>query len=460
MLIGMTLVTGVSTAAGDESPAKAVTTTDVTIPVDELRWRVMPLTTEELLVEADAWQALLKEKVRQLSEVEIEIKRAADESADALQKADEAHDANENKQPASVEEKSEPTGEEQQLKDKAEEKKEKKLSAVDHKVQLQEERMKIIDRLNVVLISLKKKGEDVETYENYINAVSGIQIDVSDTAAAWQAVSGWLKSEEGGIRWAKNIGVFILTVIVFWILGRIAAKAVDRALKFAHGISDLLRYFLIKSVRRVVVVIGLIVALSQLEVNIGPLVAAIGAAGFVVAFALQGTLSNFASGLLIMIYKPFDVGDAVGVAGESGVVDSMSLLSTTIKSFDNQTMVIPNNSVWDGVITNVTGNNTRRVDMVFGIGYADDADKAQSILEGILAKNNLVLHDPAPVVRLHELADSSVNFVCRPWSKTSDYWAVKWEVTREVKKQFDAEGISIPFPQRDVHVYQETAAKG
>lgn len=471
VILSMILPIYVPSAIADndgQKVAKIMTVSDPAIPVKQLEWQVMPMTKDQLVVEADAWLHLLQEKVEQLAAVEIEIDQANRESQKAKENSKASKTANENSdQPnnataAPSEDQAEApagAGEQSEAEKIVEQKTEEKLSAVERKVTLQDDRTKIVDRFNVVLASLKKKGGEVEPYEKYIAAVSGVQIDVSDAAAAWVAITGWLKSEEGGLRWARNIIVFILTILAFWILGRLAGKAVGRGLRYAKNISDLLRNFLINFTRRAVLVIGLIFALAQLEINIGPLVAAIGAAGFVVAFALQGTLSNFASGLLIMIYKPFDLGDAVEVGGESGTVHSMSLLSTTIKSFDNQTMVIPNNSVWDGVITNITGNATRRVDMVFGIGYADDADKARSILEDILAKHDLVLHDPAPVVKLHELADSSVNFVCRPWVKTPDYWTVKWDVTREVKKRFDDEGISIPFPQRDVHVYQEEMAK-
>jgi small conductance mechanosensitive channel len=201
-------------------------------------------------------------------------------------------------------------------------------------------------------------------------------------------------------------------------------------------------------------IIGIVVALSMLEVNITPFVAGLGVAGFVLGFALQGTLSNFASGLMILIYRPYDVGHIIDAAGVKGKVKSMNLVSTTIMTFDNQVVIVPNGEIWGGVITNVTGSSTRRVDMVFGISYSDDISKASKILEDILAKHDLVLDDPTPVVKLHELADSSVNFICRPWVKTDDYWTVYWDVTRAVKEQFDAKDVSIPFPQRDVHLYK------
>lgn len=204
--------------------------------------------------------------------------------------------------------------------------------------------------------------------------------------------------------------------------------------------------------------IGFVVALKQLEVDTGPLLAAIGAAGFVIAFALQDSLSNFASGIMILMYRPFDVGDVVETGGAAGKVISLNLVSVTISTFDNKTVVVPNNKVWNDIITNATGVTTRRVDMVFGVSYADDIKKTQEVLERIVLNHPLVLKDPEPVIKLHELADSSVNFICRPWSKTDDYWTVWWDVTRSVKEEFDKEGISIPFPQQDVHMHMPQGA--
>jgi small conductance mechanosensitive channel len=206
-----------------------------------------------------------------------------------------------------------------------------------------------------------------------------------------------------------------------------------------------------------VLFIGFFVGLSALEVNIGPVLAIIGAAGFVIAFALQNSLSNFASGILMLLYRPFDVSDVINVAGVLGKVESMNLLSTQMRTPDNQLVIVPNNSVWGDVITNITGITQRRVDLVFGIGYGDDIDKAQRILEEIVNAHALVLEEPKAIVKLHQLADSSVNFVCRPWVKPENYWDVYWDITREVKRRFDAEGVSIPFPQTDVHLYHETS---
>ena len=213
---------------------------------------------------------------------------------------------------------------------------------------------------------------------------------------------------------------------------------------------------MVVTVKRLIIAIGVLIGLAALEVNVGPLLAVIGAAGFVIAFALQDSLGNFASGILILVFKPFDVGDTVQVAGVLGKVQSMNLLAVQIRTLDNKAVIVPNNQVWSDAITNVTGTSTRRVDLVFGIGYGDDMDKAQSILEDVVSKHEKILKDPEPVIRVHELGDSSVNFICRPWVKSADYWDVYWDLTRGVKERFDAEGVSIPFPQRDVHLITES----
>ncbi len=205
-------------------------------------------------------------------------------------------------------------------------------------------------------------------------------------------------------------------------------------------------------------IIGFMLAISQFGVSIGPLLAGLGIAGFIIGFALQDTLSNFASGMMILIYRPFDVGDLVEAGGVSGKVSHMSLVNTTFMTLDNQRLVVPNNMIWQSVITNVTAQRSRRIDLVFGVSYSDDLDKVQSILQEIVDANEAVLESPEPVVRMHELADSSVNFIVRPWVKTDDYWDTYWEIMKTVKQRFDAEGISIPFPQRDVHMIDPNPA--
>ena len=198
-------------------------------------------------------------------------------------------------------------------------------------------------------------------------------------------------------------------------------------------------------------VFGILIALSQVGISLGPLLAGLGIAGFIIGFALQDTLANFASGMLILIYRPFDVGDFVTAGGVTGKVSHMSLVNTTFKTIDNQLLVVPNNMIWSAVVTNVTAQRTRRVDLVFGVAYTDDVEKVEKILSDIVAAHELVLDVPEPMIKLHELGESSVNFVVRPWVKTDNYWEVYWDLLRTVKLRFDAEGITIPFPQREIH---------
>ncbi len=322
---------------------------------------------------------------------------------------------------------------------------------------LRGEQTSLIDRTNLAIEAFELKGgkvEEVEEYRQYVSAVAGIEVDVTDVSATWATLTGWLLSEEGGLRWVKNISMFLAIVLVAMFLARLVGKAIEKVMARSSQTSQLLGDFLIVTSRRLVQAIGVIVGLAALEVNVGPLLAVIGAAGFVIAFALQDSLGNFASGILIMVFKPFDVGDLVEIGGVLGTVKSMNLLSVLVHTPDNKAVIIPNNTIWSGSITNVTGTSTRRVDLVFGIGYGDDIEKAQGIMEQVLSEHPLVLKDPEAVVRVTALADSSVNFVCRPWVKTEDYWDVFWDVTRTVKERFDQNGVSIPFPQQDIHVIE------
>lgn len=397
-------------AYSQEPPPTPVTVGDPKIAVSDLKLLVTPLTQEELTVEANAWQGLLKKKVTEISKLQIDVKTAADEQ---------------------------------------------KASMLGSLTTLREERTGLIDRFKTVLNELSLKGGDVAAYEKYIKAVSGVEISSDDALSSWTAVQGWLLSREGGIRWGINLVKFLVILSIFKIAASVSGKMTRKALSRAN-LSALLKDFIVNTTQKVVFILGLIVALSMLEINVGPLLAGLGVVGFVVGFALQDTLSNFAAGFMILLYRPYDIGDAVSVAGVTGTVDSMNLVSTTIKTPDNQSEIVPNGKIWGGPITNITGNATRRVDLVFGIGYDDDMGKAQKVLEEIVAKNPLVLRNPTPTIKVHELADSSVNFVCRPWVNSGDYWTVYWEITRAVKERFDAEGIGIPYPQMDVHVHQPT----
>ena len=304
---------------------------------------------------------------------------------------------------------------------------------------------------------------DSTQYQQLVLKSTGqISADVFDRQVASQLLSGWAESGtaslvENGPGLILNLLVLTILVIVFWSLSRFVRRVTERALRPASvKLSQLLKRMIVSMASGTVLIIGFLVGLSQLGVEIGPMLTGLGIAGFVIGFALQDTLANFASGIMILAYRPFDVEDLIECAGGVfGRVSQMNLVSTTILTIDNQTLIVPNGKIWGDVITNVTAQRVRRIDLVFGIGYADDIPKAEQVLTSILEEHPKVLADPEYVVKVHELGDSSVNLIVRPWVATDDYWDVHWDVTREVKMAFDREGISIPFPQRDVHFYNE-----
>ena len=253
----------------------------------------------------------------------------------------------------------------------------------------------------------------------------------------------------------SKVAIFLAILILFKILSSVAKKLVGGALNRSNlAPTKLLHEFLTGTAAKLVLAIGLVMALAAVGINVAPLLAGVGVLGFVVGFALQDTLGNFAAGVMILLYRPFDVGDAVTAGGVTGKVKSMSLVSTTICTPDNQVQIVPNGKIWGGVITNVTANDTRRVDLVASIGYSDDIEKAEEVLAKILDQHELVLKDPAPVIKVNELADSSVNLVVRPWCKTSDYWNVHWDLTKAIKTEFDKSDINIPYPQQNVYLHR------
>jgi small conductance mechanosensitive channel len=374
----------------------------------ELAFRLTPLTQQQLTATAEHWINLLQQHLEATADAQVLLSTAtATEKTQLLEKLNEQN----------------------------------------------EQQILLIDKVKLVLTELQKKGGDTKDYQSYIDAVSAPKVDAKDTSALLSAAKGWLLSPEGGVRWAINIGLFLVTLLAFKILAGIFASITKKSVSRLKQASDLLKNFFVNLVRNLTKAIGFMTALSMLEINVAPLVAALGATGFIVGFALQGTLSNFASGLMILIYRPYDIGNVVNVAGTTGKVSSMTLVSTTLTLPDNQRVVIPNNAIWGSTITNITGNETRRVDLIFGIGYNDDIAQAEKVLRRILEDHPLVLKDPEPIIKVHELADSSVNFVVRPWAKTEDYFSVYWDVTRSVKERFDEEEISIPFPQQDIHLH-------
>ena len=254
-----------------------------------------------------------------------------------------------------------------------------------------------------------------------------------------------------------EFGLKLVTALVIFIIGRWVARRlaglVEKGMTKA-GTDSTLTGFL-----RNIVYIGLLTfvilaAIAQLGVQTTSFIAVLGAAGFAVGLALQGSLANFAAGVLIIIFRPFKSGDFVEAGGVAGVVENIQIFTTTMRTGDNKTIIIPNGQITSGTIVNYSTKDTRRVDMVIGVGYGDDLDKVRRVLEEILKEDERVLEDPAPTIGVLELADSSVNFAVRPWVKSADYWPVYFALHEKVKKRFDKEGISIPFPQQDVHIHQ------
>ena len=255
--------------------------------------------------------------------------------------------------------------------------------------------------------------------------------------------------------WSINIvmalAIFIVGKFVVKILVNVSKKLMTKA-----RVDNILVNFIASIINAVLLLFVVIATLDQLGVETTSLIALIGAAGLAVGLALQGTLQNLASGVMLIIFRPFSDGDFVEAAGVAGVVEQIGIFTTTMRTGDNREIIIPNGEIFGGTITNYSKRETRRVDMVFGIGYDDDIKKAKDLLNKILEEDERVLKEPAPLVAVAELADSSVNFNVRPWCSTSEYWNVYFDIHEKVKLAFDAEGISIPYPQMDIH--QDKAA--
>ena len=256
-----------------------------------------------------------------------------------------------------------------------------------------------------------------------------------------------------------NILGAIVILIIGWLIASWASKRVRKACEKSERIDKTLTPILAQTVKVLILIATVIAVLNRFGVETTSLVALLGVAGLAVGLALQGTLSNFSAGVMLMLFRPFNVGDAVNISGVMGVVDEIGLFSTKMHTFDNIFMIIPNTNIWGANISNFSTNPTRRIDMVFGISYTDDINKAMKIIHEALEADERVLKDPAPMVAVGELGDSSVDIFVRPWSKASDLWPTRFALIKDIKERFDKEGISIPFPQRDVHLFQEEKAK-
>jgi len=383
---------------------------DPDIGLDEFRLRLLPLTADELEPLAEAWRDRAKDATQAVVEKMVEIR---DEGSDAT-----------------------------------EAQKQVRSTLVD-------QRKAIFDRYAAVVSSLEAKGgapDLVSQLRTYQKAITVEEKANLTPAEIMDHTLDWMLSPEGGIQFALRVAVVVGSFLGLLVVARIVRRWARRVFERVPTLSKLLQGFLAMAVYWITLAIGLMVVLAALGVNITPLFALVGGASFIIAFAMQDTLGNLAAGLMIMINRPFDEGDYVTIGGKGGTVRKVSVVATTIATPDNQVIIIPNSKVWGDVITNVTASDTRRVDMVFGIGYEDSIEKAQQVLERVVFEHPKILSDPEPLIRVNELAESSVNFIVRPWVKAEDYWDVYWDLTAKVKEVFDANGLTIPFPQTEMRI--------
>nr|WP_217626336.1 mechanosensitive ion channel domain-containing protein [Salipiger mucosus] len=366
--------------AVDAAPSDQVI--DPAISTEELAYRLIPLTKDELETAAKAWLEIVKSKTKEISERQVEF----------LNDPSKATDGNHQTLAFAV-----------------------------------EERAALFERFSMTVDALEQKGGDaalVAELRAYRDSVLFNETILTSPKAIALAFMSWLTRADGGLAVAMDIGIVILAFAALLFVSRSARGVARRWIGRVPKISKLLEAFLVAVVFWLVLAVGLLFVLAALGVNVTPLFAMIGGASFILAFALQDTLGNLASGLMIMINRPFDEGDYVLVGGVGGTVKSVNIVATTVTTPDNQVIVIPNKNVWGNVITNVTASETRRVDLVFGIAYEDSIPEALDVMTRTVAAHPLVLSDPEPTIRVHELSASSVNFICRPWTKTSDYWTV------------------------------------
>ena len=257
----------------------------------------------------------------------------------------------------------------------------------------------------------------------------------------------------------SSFGISLFIALSILIIGRqvvkILIKVISTALERSNT-EDTVRIFVTNLLNTLLMIVVFIAAINQLGIQTTSIIAVLGAAGLAIGLALQGSLSNFAAGILIVIYRPYKVGDYIQADNHLGTGDDIQIFSTVLKTPDNKLVIVPNGSIMNGSIVNFSNQDKRRVDIIASCSYEDDIDKVKSVLADILSKDDRILNEPKPRIAVSELADSSVNFIVRPWVKNSDYLDVYYSLLEEIKKRFDQEGIAIPYPQTDVHIHNHT----
>ena len=305
-----------------------------------------------------------------------------------------------------------------------------------------------------MLSTLLQDGTEAETTEAAASAIPSFDWGAFD----WQSSESW---QELGTYAAFELAPPLISALLIYVIGKIVLRiaiGIVRKMLAKKGVDQTLTGFLAGILNMAGMALIVISAIGALGIETAQFAAILGAAVFAIGFALQGSLGNFASGVMLIFFRPFKVGDFVEAGGTAGVIVEISVFSTILKTGDNKRVIVPNSGVTGGNIVNYSANDTRRIDLVFGIGYDDDMAKAKQVMTEVMAKDERILKDPAPVIGLAELADSSVNFVCRPWCKTADYWGVLFDLNENMKLAFDKAGINIPYPQQDVHMHEVKSA--
>ncbi|WP_271951950.1 mechanosensitive ion channel family protein [Ruegeria faecimaris] len=410
-------------AASEQEPAEVqqedllTQVADKSISAGDLEILLVPLTTDELSEIAVAWQDHVRNQLEEIARINLSLQAGNEAQEDDLRS---------------------------------------QLSLINDTGTV------ILDNYTLVLNEWALKGaaeEDLKPHTDYLLALKTGVLKTTDLQTLFHNALQWLVSWEGGAGLLlAGLGV-LAAVWVMMFVAKMVRRLTERGLEKIPTISRMLKKFIATAVFWAVFILGILVVLALFGVNVTPLFAIFGGLSFILGFALQETLGNLASGLMIMVLKPFDTGDYIQVSGSSGFVDEMSVVSTKIRTFDNQIIIVPNSKIWGDVITNVSASDERRVDLVFGIAYSDNAAHAIDVLKELVARHELCLKSPDPEIFVGELGDNSVNIFCRPWSKSDDYWTVYWDLTGQAKERFDQEGISIPFPQRDVHLIPVEGAK-
>lgn len=307
---------------------------------------------------------------------------------------------------------------------------------------LQGAQTQLIDRLNVVLQALEAREVDTKSYHNYIDAITKTDIDVKDTQAFSQRIVAWLKSEQGGLRWLEKLIQFILVIVGFAIASRILAVAVDKTLKMSQ-VSKLLRDFAVISIKRGGIFIGLLMALTALGVSLGPLLTVLGGISFVLGFALQSNLGNFASGLMLMFNKPFDVGDEVKIGELWAWVDSITLANTKLKGFGGQIYILPNNEVWGSTIQNLTYDKNRKIIIWLRVSFSQNLVELEKLLIETIKSVPGVFEDPAPSTFVWNIEEYYISVMISGWTTKEDYWDAYGETIRRIQKALDKSGIGV-----------------